>query len=88
MLKVAIQNRVRNVTMYESNKKALAHYTETLTCRSLRLIKTPVVEPQNEFTGARAPTVPYGSDVQVPVKYDFSEKFEREQFDGENSWQR
>ena len=82
-MKVAIQNRVRNVTMYEANRKDLSHYTETLTCRSLRLIKTPVVEPQNEFAAARAPKVTDDSEVQVPVKHEFSEKFEREKLNGE-----
>ena len=36
----------------------------------------------NEFTGARAPTVPYNSDVQVTVQHDFSETFERETYAG------
>ena len=29
-----------------------------------------------------APTVPDGRDVQVPVKHEFSETFERDKFDG------
>ena len=79
---MAMQYRVRNVTMAEANKTPLAHFMETATWRLLRPIDTPVVEPQNEFTGARAPTVPDDSDVQVPVKHDFSEAFERNKFDG------
>ena len=46
-------------------------------------IDTDVVEPQNEFTGARSPTVPYDSGVQVPVKHNVNEKFEMEKCDGE-----
>ena len=49
---------------------------------SLIPIKTSVVEPQNEFTVDRAPIVPDESEVQFPVKHEFSEIFEREQFDG------
>ena len=45
-------------------------------------IDTPVMEPQNEFTGAGAPTVPDDSDVQVPVKHYFSNTFERDESDG------
>ena len=77
-----MQNRVRNVTMAEANKTPLAHFMETATWRLLRPIDTPAVEPQNEFTGDRAPSVPYYSDVQVPVKHDFSNTFERDKFDG------
>ena len=36
-----------------------------------------MVETQNEFAGDMAPTVPYDSGVQVPVKNDFSKTFER-----------
>ena len=45
-------------------------------------IKTPVVEPQNEFTVTRAPIVPDEIEVQLPVKFEFSEIFDWEQFDG------
>ena len=41
-----------------------------------------MVEPQNEFTVARAPIVPDESEVQLPVKHEFSEIFEKEQFYG------
>ena len=41
-----------------------------------------MVEPQNEFTVARAPIVPDESEVQLPVKHEFSEIFGREKFDG------
>ena len=68
--------------MSEANKTALAHFTETETWSLLRPINTAVVEPHNEFTGAGEPTVPNYSDIQVPVKHDFSETFERKKFDG------
>ena len=68
--------------MAESEKNFLVHIPETGTCRLLRPINTAVVEPQKKFAGAWAPTVPYDSDVEVPVKHDFSETFEREKFDG------
>ena len=42
-----------------------------------------MVEPQNEFTVTRAPIVPDESEVQFPVKHEFSDIFEREKFDGE-----
>ena len=74
---MATQNKVRNSTMDEANKTALANFPETVMWRSLRPIDTPVVEPQNEFAGARSPTVPDDSDVQVPVKHDFSGPFFR-----------
>ena len=41
-----------------------------------------MVEHQNEFTVARAPIVPDESEVQLPVNHEFSDIFEREQFDG------
>ena len=47
-----------------------------------------MVEPQNEFTVARAPIVPDESEVQFPVKHEFNEIFEKEQFYGGGSCQR
>ena len=41
----------------------------------LRLIDTPVAEPQNEFTLARAPTVIYDSEVPVTMNHEFNETF-------------
>ena len=41
-----------------------------------------MVKTNNELSGSREPTVLYDSDVQVTVKYDFGETFEREKFDG------
>ena len=67
-----MQNRVRNFTMAEVNKTALAYLLETSMWRLIRLIEKPVVEPQNEFAVARLPTVPYYSEVKVTVKHDFS----------------
>ena len=61
--------------MAKSKKTTLTHFPEVATWRLLRPIDTAVVEPQNEFAGARAPTVPYDSAVQVPIKHDFSDKF-------------
>ena len=49
-------------------------------CCLIRPIDTPVVEPHNEFTESRLPKVPDDSEVQVPVKHDFSETFEREEY--------
>ena len=57
-LKVAIKKILRNFTMPEVNKTAQAHFQETEMCRLLRPIDTAVVERHNQFTGARAPTVP------------------------------
>ena len=48
----------------------------------LRPLNSAVVGPQNEFTGSRAPSIPYDIDVQVVVKRDFSERFDRDKFDG------
>ena len=56
-------------------------FLETVTCSLLRLINTAVVELQNELTGSRSPTVPDDSFIHVPMKHDFSEAFERENFD-------
>ena len=81
ILKVAIQNRLSNVKIAESNKTALVHFPETATWRWVVMINTDVVDPQNEFSGYMSLTVPYGSDVQVPVKHEFSETFERDKFD-------
>ena len=69
---MAMQNRVRNFTMAAANKTALAYLLETSMWRLIRLIEKPVVEPQNEFAVARLPTVPYYSEVKVPVKHEFS----------------
>ena len=80
--KVEMQNRVRNAIMDKDNKKSLSCFTETATWRFLRPIKTPVVEPQNGFTVARAPKVPDESEVRVTVNHDFSETFEKDQLDG------
>ena len=59
------------------------NFPETATWCLLRPIDTPVVDSHNEFTGSREPTIPDDSYVQVPVKHDFSEIFEREKIDGE-----
>ena len=83
LLKVSMQNRVRNVTMAKAKKKDLVNFPETATLRSLRLIKTPVVDPQNEFAVARAPKFLDDSEVQVPVKHNFDETFERDKFNRE-----
>ena len=66
--------------MAKSNKTALVYLTGTETWKFLRLINTDVVEPHNEFSGARAPPVPYGSDVQVSGKHESSDTFDREKF--------
>ena len=50
--------------------------------RSLRLIKTPMVEPQNKFSVARETTVPDNSALQVPLMHDLSEIFDRDTFNG------
>ena len=71
-----------NATMEETNKTALAHFPEMAMWRLLILINTAVVDTQNEFTGYMAQKFLDDSYIQVPVKYDFSETFEREKFDG------
>ena len=68
--------------MAESNKTTLAHFPGTATCHLLRQINTVVLDPHDKLTGDRGPTVPDDSVVQVPVKHDFSEIFERGNFDG------
>ena len=70
-----MQNRVMNVNMTEAKKTDLAHLMETAIWRLLRPINTVVVDPQNKITGVQSPTTTYNSDVQVPVKHDFSETF-------------
>ena len=82
-LKVVIKIRVRNVTMEESNKHALVHFPGKLTWSLLIPINKPVVETKNYFSVARVQTVPGVSKLQVPVKYDYSDTFERREFDGE-----
>ena len=67
-----MKNRVKNFTMDEANKTALAYLLETSMWRLIRLIEKPVVEPQNEFAVARLPKVPYYSEVKVSVKHAFS----------------
>ena len=62
-LNVAMQNRLRNVKMSESNLTALVNFLETAISRLLRMIYEAMVVPQNEFIGARAPTVPDSSEV-------------------------
>ena len=52
------------------------------TLRLLRPTKTTVVDPHNEYTEAREPTVSYDSEVQITVKYDFCEILDRDKFDG------
>ena len=81
-IKVDMQNRLTNVTIAKFNKTSLAHLTETETWRLLRRINTAVLGPKNEFTGDRAPEIPYDNYAQVPVKYDLSETCEREKFNG------
>ena len=68
--------------MDKDNKKSLSCFTETATWRFLRPIKTPVLEPQNGFTVARASKVPDESEVRVTVNHDFSETFDKDQLDG------
>ena len=55
---MAIQNRVRNVTITEAMKNALEIFPETATWNSLRTIDIPMMDPQNKFAVDRAPTVP------------------------------
>ena len=45
LLKVAMENRVSNVTMALAKKMSLVHFLETVMWRSLRPIRTLVVEP-------------------------------------------
>ena len=68
--------------MTKPDKKDLAQYPETATWCLLRMINTPVVDPHNEFTATMAPAVPEYSYVQVTVKHNFSETFERKKYDG------
>ena len=68
--------------MAKGNKNDFAHFPETAMWRSLMPINTPVVDPHNGFAGARESTVPDESYIQVTVKHDFSETFEREKFNG------
>ena len=82
--KVSMQNRLRNVTMAEANKNAFAHFPETEMWRLLRPIDTAVVEPQNEFVGARAPTVPYYSGDFVPLSNDKIDAMKKEDFYAEH----
>ena len=82
ILKVATKNRLRNTTMVKSNKTTFSYFTETEMWHLFRPIDIDVVEPQNEFSRSREITAPYEIDVQVPVKHDFSETFERDKFDG------
>ena len=70
------------MSQWPKPKRYLAHFTGPAMWRSLRPIDTPVVEPQNKFAVARAPTVPDGIEVQVPVKHEFIETSEREKFNG------
>ena len=71
------------ISQYPKFKKtSLANFPEKGTWHLLRPIPTAVVESYNEFTGDRTPTVPDNSYVQISVKHDFSETFEREKFDG------
>ena len=52
----------------------------TATWRLLRKKKTSMVEPQNELTESRGPKVPNNSCVQVPMKHDSIEIFDRAKF--------
>ena len=45
-------------------------------------MNTSVVDPQIEFAGAKEPSLTDDSDVQVLVKHDFSDTFERGKSDG------
>ena len=53
---------------------------DTATWRLLRTIKTYMVEPQNELTESRGPEVPNNSGVQVTMKHDSIEIFDRDKF--------
>ena len=78
-----------NVTMEKSNKSALAHFPETETRILLRTIDTPMIEPQNKFTGTKVTTVLDESALCVPQKHDFREAFKRERlilFLGRGEW--
>ena len=66
--------------MAEANKTALAHFPETAMWRLLKTTNTAVVEPQKQFSGAKAPTILYESGVQVTAKHDFGETFDQEKF--------
>ena len=68
--------------MVKANMTALANFTDMEMWRLLIPTNTDLLEPHKNLSGARSPTVPNDSEVQVPVKHDFREVFEREQFDG------
>ena len=70
--------------MAKANKTDLVYFPEMEMWRSLRPINTPVMEPHNEFSEVREPTVTDESDVQVPVKHEFSDIFEREKLYGKS----
>ena len=52
ILKMGMQNRLRNITMDEANKTALVHFQETETWLFLRTANIAAVGPHNEFAGA------------------------------------
>ena len=58
ILKEATKNRLRNATMVKSKKPTLVHLQEMVTWCLIRQINISVVEPLNEFTDTRKPTVP------------------------------
>ena len=68
--------------MVKANTTALAHSTEMAIWRLLIPTNTALLEPQKNLSGARAPTVPHDSEVQVPVKHEFREVFEMYKLDG------
>ena len=68
--------------MAEAKKTELAHFPEMAMWSFLRPIDKPAVQTQNTFSRYKAPTDSYDIDVQVPVKHDFSETFQRDRFDG------
>ena len=67
--------------MTEDNKFLWSILRKRRREKILIVIDTVVVDPQNEFSGDRAPTAPDDSAVQVPVNHDFSDIFERDKFD-------
>ena len=56
--------------MVEANNTALAHLTEMVMWILLIPINIDLLDPHKILSGARAPTVPDESEVQVPVKHD------------------
>ena len=80
-LRKTVNDKVPNVTNEEMNRKPLSGFLHAEKWCALKPDVSPKIEPDNDFK-FRALVVPDNAQTQIPIKHNFSQTFERDEFDG------